>query len=77
MALPRNTSNLTGKDQHLHFEARVQVENALGLTGKMDPNEIVDTKFFSQDPAVKPQSDMGIIKVDKDGIKEFKNSIYY
>ena len=44
-----NAKTLTGKNQHLHFELRTQKENAIGLTGKKDPNEIVDTKFYSRD----------------------------
>lgn len=58
-------------DQHLHFELRSHPENASGLTGKMDPNEIVDTKFESQNPHVNPQANIGIIKIHKDGTKEY------
>ena len=69
-----NAKNLKGKNQHLHFELRTQKENAIGLTGKKDPNEIVDTKFYSRDPDVKPQTDIGIIKVSKDGKEEIMDT---
>lgn len=69
-----NAKNLKGKNQHLHFELRTQKENAIGLTGNKDPNEIVDTKFYSRDPDVKPQTDIGIIKVSKDGKEEIMDT---
>lgn len=46
---------------------RSQPNNALGLKGKIDPNELVDTKFVSQDPQRKPQTSVGVIKIEKDG----------
>ena len=70
-----NASDFKGKDQHLHFEARTQKENASGLTGKMDPNEIVDTKFVSQDPNRKLQNQVGVIKISPDGKEEKMNLI--
>ena len=68
-----NAVNLTGKDQHLHFELRDQKENAKGLVGKRNPNEIVDTKFVSQDPNAPKQKEIGVIKIYKDGREEIKN----
>ena len=70
-----NAGNMKGKEQHLHFEARTQKENASGLTGKINPNEIVDTKFVSQDPSKKPQSQVGVIKILPDGKEEKMNLI--
>ena len=63
-------------DEHLHFELRTQKENIKGLTGKKNPNEIVDTKFISQDPDAKPQNKTGVIKISKDGSVEIKDIIY-
>ena len=70
-----NASDLKGQDQHLHFELRSRPENIKGLTGKLDPNTIVDTKFISQDSEVKPQTQVGIIKIYKDGTEEYKDVI--
>ena len=70
-----NASNLIGLDQHLHFELRSQPGNTKGLAGKIDPNGIVDTKFISQDPNAKPQTNIGIIKIYPDETKEYKNII--
>ena len=60
----------------MHFELRTQKDNIKGLTGKKNPNEIVDTKFVSQDPDAKPQNKTGVIKINKDGSKEIKDIIY-
>ena len=70
-----NASNLIGLDQHLHFELRSQPGNTKGLAGKIDPNGIVDTKFISQDPNAKPQTNIGVIKIYPDETKEYKNII--
>ena len=70
-----NASNLKGQDQHLHFELRSQPDNIKGLTGKLDPNTVVDTKFISQDPEIRPQNNVGIIKIYKDGTEEYKDVI--
>ena len=70
-----NASNLKGQDQHLHFELRSRPENIKGLSSKLDPNIVVDTKFISQDPEVRPQTHVGIIKIYKDGTKEYKDVI--
>ena len=37
---------MKGEDQHLHFEYRIgSAKLGTGLTGRGDPNIIVDTKF--------------------------------
>ena len=61
------------EDQHLHFELRSQPGNAIGLTGKINPNEIVDTKFISQYPELKEQNKVGILKINKDGTIEIRD----
>ena len=68
-----NAENMTGKDEYLHFELRDQKGNAKGLVGKRNPNEIVDTKFVSQDPNAPKHKEIGIIKIYKDGREEIKN----
>ena len=68
-----NASNLTGADQHLHFELRSKPENDKGLSGKLNPNDFVDTKFVSQYPEIKQQNVIGIIKVNRDGTMEIKD----
>ena len=40
-----NASSMKGVDQHLHFEIRTQRNCGLGLKGRQDPNDFVDTKF--------------------------------
>ena len=41
-----NAKDLTGEDQHLHFEYRTGgAQLGKGLKGREDPNLIVDTKF--------------------------------
>ena len=60
-----NAKGMIGKDQHLHFELRTQKENAKGLNGKRNPNEIVDTKFESADPDNKFQRNVNVIKIEK------------
>lgn len=71
-----NAKDLQGLDQYLHFELRSLPENIKGLTGKLDPNTVVDTKFISQDPEVRPQTQVGIIKIYKDGTEEYKDVIH-
>ena len=66
------TTNI--EDQHLHFELRSQPGNVRGLSGKINPNEIVDTKFISQFPELKSsQGQIGIIKINKDGTAEIRD----
>ncbi len=64
-----NASNCKGKDQHLHFEFRTKQHAPKGLDGRINPNEIVPTKFTSQDPSKTPQREVGVVKEDKDGTK--------
>jgi hypothetical protein len=45
-----------------------------GLSTKLNPNQIIDTKFITQDKNA-PQNKTGIIKIYKDGRREFKNII--
>jgi murein DD-endopeptidase MepM/ murein hydrolase activator NlpD len=40
-----NAYNMKGEDEHLHFEYRTQEKCGKGLAGRLDPNEVVDTKF--------------------------------
>ncbi|GEM_PF-6125350 len=62
-----NASSLTGNDQHLHFECRTSSNLSTGLTGRESPNNIVATKFYSQDETKTVQSDVGVKKVDAEG----------
>jgi RHS repeat-associated protein len=63
-----NASNLPESQAHLHFEMRSEPNPGLGLSGRLDPNTILDTKFISQNPKAN-QTNTGVIKVDKDGNK--------
>lgn len=59
-----NASSLAGKDLHLHFECRTAANLGKGLVGRESPNNIVLTKFYSQNENQKNQTNLGVIKVD-------------
>jgi len=61
-----NAITCTGGDQHLHFECRTEIAPGLGLGGRVEPNLIVQTKFYTQN-ANKIQTNTGVIKVGADG----------
>ena len=63
-----NAKNLPESQAHLHFEIRSTQSPGKGLGGRLDPNKVLDTKFYSQDPKSN-QTNTGVIKVDKDGSK--------
>ena len=68
-----NAGSPNVEDQHLHFELRSQSGNAIGLNGKINPNEIVDTKFISQYPESNEQNKVGILKINTDGTIEIRD----
>lgn len=37
------------------------------MTGRLNPNEVLDTKFYSQDPEAINQATVGVLKEQKDG----------
>ncbi|WP_106830233.1 M23 family metallopeptidase [Parabacteroides pacaensis] len=55
-----NAYNLTGEEEHLHFEYRTNPKH--GAKQQANPNTIVKTKFYSADPKNKWQSKVGVIK---------------
>ena len=55
-----NARNLTGKEQHLHFEYRTNPKH--GAVSQADPNTIVKTKFYSADPQNRYQTNVGVVK---------------
>lgn len=57
-----NAQDMTGADQHLHFEARTSPAHQMGLGGKESPNNIVATKFRSADPKAANQSQVTVVK---------------
>jgi len=61
-----NAGKLKDDEQHLHFECRTEIAPGLGLGGRLDPNLIVQTKFYTQN-ANAIQTNIGVIKVDADG----------
>lgn len=64
-----NAKDMKGEDQHLHFEYRLQKNPGLGISGRDDPNKIVDTKF-RQDP----ENPNAVIEVSKrEKIKLYEN----
>jgi len=65
-----NAKNCKGNDQHLHFECRTKLRTEQGLEGRVSPNLIVATKFYSQDETMvngnykTSQTITGVKKVD-------------
>lgn len=55
-----NAYNLTGEDEHLHFEYRKSPKHS--DRKQANPNEIVKTKFYSADPDNKWQSGVKVRK---------------
>lgn len=55
-----NAYNLTGNEEHLHFEYRTSPKH--GDRKQENPNAIVKTKFYSADPKNKWQTNVGVIK---------------
>lgn len=55
-----NAYNLTGKEEHLHFEYRTKPKH--GDRKQENPNAILKTKFYSADPKNKWQANVGVIK---------------
>lgn len=55
-----NAYNLSGLDEHLHFEYRTSPKH--GDRKQQNPNAIVKTKFYSADPKNKWQSNVSVIK---------------
>ena len=51
---------------HLHFEDRTKPKTGKGLSEHISPNNIVDTKFNSQDPIPCDQKYTGVQKVTSD-----------
>ncbi len=64
-----NAKSFKGLDQHLHFECRTSAKLGKGLSGRLSPNNIVLTKFCSQDPKSNMQSSLGVYRIDKDNKK--------
>lgn len=67
-----NASNLPKDQAHLHFEMRDTPNPGKGLGGRLDPNSVLDTKFYSQDPNAN-QTNTGVVKVDKEGNRTVMN----
>lgn len=71
-----NAKSMKGADQHLHFECRTSSNLGIGLVGRLSPNNIVLTKFYSQDELKLNQSSLGVKKVDKNGNETLMNIIW-
>lgn len=61
-----NAYNLTGQEEHLHFEYRTSPKH--GDRKQVNPNAIVKTRFYSADPKNKWQANVGVIKKDSESI---------
>ena len=64
-----NAYNLKGKEQHLHFEYRTSPKH--GDRKQENPNVIVRTKFRSANPKSKWQSQVGVVKEEKNDVLNF------
>lgn len=62
-----NAKSMKGADQHLHFECRTSSNLGIGLIGRISPNNVVLTKFYSQDESKPNQSNLGVKKIDNNG----------
>ncbi len=71
-----SSGNADPDDPHLHFELRTDGSPGKGLDGRESPNNVVDTKFKSQDLNAS-QTATGVIKTEKDtgGTIETKQNI--
>lgn len=58
-----NAYNLTGKEQHLHFEYRTSPKH--GDRKQENPNAILKTRFYSADPQNKWQANVEVIKKER------------
>jgi hypothetical protein len=58
---------------HLHFECRTISKAGKGLGDRISPNNIVLTKFYSQDEAKSNQSAVGVKKEDESGVEYLMN----
>lgn len=59
-----NASAFKGNELHLHFECRTTLVVGKGLHGRINPNAIVSTKFYSQDETKINQANVGVKKVN-------------
>lgn len=64
-----NAYNLRGKEQHLHFEYRTSPKHS--DRKQENPNAIVKTKFRSANPKGKRQSEVGVVKEERDDFFNF------
>ena len=55
-----NAYNLTGEEEHLHFEYRTSPKHS--DRKQENPNAILKTKFYSADPKNKWQANVGVVK---------------
>ena len=55
-----NANNLSGKEEHLHFEYRTSPKH--GAKKQANPNAILKTKFYSADPKNKWQSNVNVVR---------------
>jgi murein DD-endopeptidase MepM/ murein hydrolase activator NlpD len=67
-----NAKGFIGENQHLHFEYRSQANCGIGLTGRLNPNDVTDTDFTSQDDTAN-QTDTGVIKFKTNGTIFYQN----
>ena len=55
-----NAYNLTGQEEHLHFEYRTSPKHS--DRKQLNPNAILKTKFYSANPKNKWQANVGVVK---------------
>ena len=69
-----NAQGQSAEDAHLHFEYRSSKYGGLGMKGRLNPNEVLDTKFTSQNPDIQNQATVGVIKTEKSGTVTYQNT---
>ena len=66
------TGNADESSPHLHFELRTKTYAGKGLKNRVNPNEVLTTKFVSQDGSA-TQTTTGVVKVTEDGTRIRQN----
>jgi len=73
LGITGTSGNASESSPHLHFELRDTETPGSGLSNRVNPNEVLDTKFVSQDKDA-TQSATGVVKYNKDGTITYQNT---
>ena len=68
LGLTGASGNADESDPHLHFELRTSENPGGGMNGRVSPNEITDTDFYTQDSNAN-QTTTSVIKVTSEDVE--------